>query len=102
MPIELREETFYTAHEVAEMLKVDIRTVRRMLKDGRLTASRLGSRIYVTDSAMMEALSNPANVNKPRLSPEGRERMRQVAAKAFAGLQAKRAAKRAQAEAEKE
>ena len=41
----MQDKTFYSIAEVAEILDVDIRTVKKMIKDGKLPALKLGSKI---------------------------------------------------------
>ena len=42
LPAGLNEE-YYTTHEVADLLKVNYRTVTRMISDGRLKAIKIGN-----------------------------------------------------------
>ena len=98
MPVELREETFYTAQETANLLGVHLRTVRRMLKSGELIGSRLGNRVFIADKILQELLSAPAANKKYRLAPETREKMREIMANARAVLYAKREAQAKQAQ----
>jgi excisionase family DNA binding protein len=42
-------EAYFTIEEVAELLKVNKRTVRRWISSGRLTAYRFGSLLRVAD-----------------------------------------------------
>jgi excisionase family DNA binding protein len=39
------DKNFYSIAEVAEILDVDVRTIKRMIKDGKLPALKLGSKI---------------------------------------------------------
>ena len=39
------DKQFYSIAETAEILDVDVRTVKRMIKDGKLPALKLGPRI---------------------------------------------------------
>ncbi len=42
------DKEFYTAEEVAELLRVTPLTVYRMIKDGRLKAHRIGRSLRIT------------------------------------------------------
>jgi excisionase family DNA binding protein len=39
------DKNFYSIAEVAEILDVDIRTVKKMIKDGKLPALKLGPKV---------------------------------------------------------
>ena len=47
--------TDHDVHETARLLGVSERTVRRWLRDGRLTGYRVGNRVRIPDRALREA-----------------------------------------------
>lgn len=49
-----------TAHEVAELFQVSLRTVRRLIADGRLPAMRIGRSVRVSKEALDALLSQQA------------------------------------------
>jgi len=46
------QKQLYTADEVAERLGLHVKTVRRMIRDGRLTAKRIGKEYRITRAAL--------------------------------------------------
>ena len=45
-------EKLYTTKEVAEMLKLNERTIKRYIKEGTLKAVRIGSAVRITEQAV--------------------------------------------------
>jgi excisionase family DNA binding protein len=45
---------FYTTEEVAEMLKLNVRTVRAMINQKRLRAVKIGNEYRVTDEHLRQ------------------------------------------------
>jgi excisionase family DNA binding protein len=45
---------FYTTEEVAEMLKLNVRTVRAMINQKRLRAVKIGNEYRVTDDHLRQ------------------------------------------------
>ncbi len=50
------EETYYTVPEVAETLKVSHMTLYRWIKDGRLSAYKLGGEFRITERDLKQFL----------------------------------------------
>jgi excisionase family DNA binding protein len=50
------DEELYTPQEVADYLKVDVRTVYRWLREGELNALRFRREYRITESALKEFL----------------------------------------------
>jgi excisionase family DNA binding protein len=62
----MSDETFYTAHEVAERLKLTPATIHRYIRTGTLQATRIGRNYRITEQQLHD-FTNPAP--KPQRSP---------------------------------
>jgi excisionase family DNA binding protein len=62
----VEQETYLTAHEVAERLRYTPATVWRHIRDGRLQATRIGRNYRITEQQLHD-FTNPAP--KPQRSP---------------------------------
>ena len=51
-------EQVYTLKETAALLKVSIATIKRLINDGRLTASRVRVQLRITESEIARYLSS--------------------------------------------
>ncbi len=49
---------FYTTEEVAEMLKLNVRTVRAMINQKRLRAVKIGNEYRVTDDHLRQFIDD--------------------------------------------
>lgn len=49
---------FYTTEEVAEMLKLNVRTVRAMINQKRLRAVKIGNEYRVTDDHLRKFIED--------------------------------------------
>ena len=49
-------EKLYTTKEVAEMLKLNERTIKRYVKEGTLKAVRIGSAVRITEQAIKDMM----------------------------------------------
>lgn len=49
-------EKLYTTKEVAEMLKLNERTIKRYIKEGTLKAVRIGSAVRITEKAIKDMM----------------------------------------------
>ena len=58
----------YNLKEVVKLIGLNIQTIRLMIKDGRLKASKVGTHYMVTDEAIKEFLK--ANEVKPKENKE--------------------------------
>jgi putative molybdopterin biosynthesis protein len=56
--------TLYTTEEVASILKQNIRTVQRMIKDKKLPAYRVGRKYKIKESELMNFLEQSRTVNE--------------------------------------
>lgn len=57
--MKIEENEVYTTREVAEILKVSLPTIKRMLKDKRLPSTRIGKQHRFLGRDLMEMLSIP-------------------------------------------
>lgn len=48
----------YTLEELSEQLDTDKQTLRNYIKNGRLTASKIGNKYFVTSESVMEFMNN--------------------------------------------
>lgn len=49
MPKKLGEITLFSLNEISEEMSLSVQTLRRYIKDGKLTAQKLGNNYYVTE-----------------------------------------------------
>jgi len=49
---------FYTTEEIAEMLKLNVRTVRAMINQKRLRAVKIGNEYRVTDDHLRQFIED--------------------------------------------
>jgi excisionase family DNA binding protein len=61
-------ETFYTAHEVAERLKLTPATIHRYIRTGKLQATRIGRNYRISENDLA-ALTNRKTAPKPQRTP---------------------------------
>jgi len=54
--IEKREDVLWTREETSERLKIDLSTLSRWTRQGKITAHSIGARIYYKESSIQEAL----------------------------------------------
>lgn len=52
MAIKLGDMTLYTVEELAEMLHIQERTIRKLLRDGTLPGRKLARRWYASEDAL--------------------------------------------------
>jgi len=51
-----KSEVFYTREETAERLKIDLSTLHRWTKSGKIIPHAIGTRIYYKESSIQQAL----------------------------------------------
>jgi acetyl-CoA synthetase len=56
------EENYYTAAEIATMLKVNKRSVQRWIKDGKLQGLYIGNHYLVKESELKAFIDNAVTV----------------------------------------
>ena len=48
----------YTLEELSEQLDMDKQTLRNYIKNGKLTASKIGNKYFVTSDSVMDFMNN--------------------------------------------
>lgn len=48
----------YTLEELSEQLTMDKQTLRNYIKNGKLTASKIGNKYFVTSDSVMDFMNN--------------------------------------------
>ena len=48
----------YTLEELSEQLAMDKQTLRNYIKNGKLTASKIGNKYFVTNDSVMDFMNN--------------------------------------------
>ena len=48
----------YTLEELSEQLAMDKQTLRNYIKNGKLTASKIGNKYFVTSDSLMDFMNN--------------------------------------------
>lgn len=67
MPIEIMGETLYTMQETADKLGVTYRTISTYLRQGRITAQRIGGRWLFSEEAIRDfVLARTPNSKPPK------------------------------------
>lgn len=56
----------YTLEELSEQLAMDKQTLRKYIKNGKLTASKIGNKYFVTSDSVMDFMNNN------RYTPKGK------------------------------
>lgn len=54
---------YYTIKELSERLKLNIQTLRRYIKEGRLKASKVGRSYYVSEDQLAAFMSESRQTN---------------------------------------
>lgn len=62
--MKIEENEVYTTKEVAEMLRVSMPTIKRMLKDGRLPSTRIGRQHRFLGKDLLDILTNREDLSK--------------------------------------
>jgi len=59
MPLQIGDMTVYAIEDLCEMLGLQARTIRQMLRDGKLTGRKLGKRWYVAEDNLKAFFLQP-------------------------------------------
>lgn len=71
MPIEVGDLKLYDVKELASLLDIQERTIRKLLREGRLKARKLARKWYVSEDSLKEYFSQQES--QPHPHPEGAE-----------------------------
>ena len=64
MPIEVGDLKLYDVEELADLLHIQERTVRKLLREGTLKARKLARKWYVSEETLKEYFSQTDTVQK--------------------------------------
>jgi excisionase family DNA binding protein len=64
MPIEIGDKSYYTVEDIHEKTGIHIRTIRIMLKEGRLRGKKQGKRWYVPEKNLQDFFDGETQGNK--------------------------------------
>jgi excisionase family DNA binding protein len=64
MPVSLGGLELYDVEELSEKLGIQERTVRKLLKDGKLRGRKLAKKWYVSSESLREYFSQPEPTDK--------------------------------------
>jgi len=65
MPIEVGDLKLYDVKELADLLSIQERTIRKLLKEGRLKARKLARKWYVSEDSLKEYFSQEEDLSQP-------------------------------------
>jgi len=71
MPIEVGDLKLYDVKELADLLSIQERTIRKLLREGRLKARKLARKWYVSEDSLKEYFGQQES--QPHPHPEGAE-----------------------------
>ncbi len=66
------QERYFTPEQVAEALQVSTDTIYRLIKKGLIEATRIGSQLRISESALQQHLEERSNLRK-REKPEDKK-----------------------------
>ena len=61
MPIRIGELTLYDLEELSEKLQVNVRSLRRWIREGKIKAKKLGVKYYITEQNLTEYFEKSDN-----------------------------------------
>jgi len=65
MPIEVGDLKLYDVKELADLLSIQERTIRKLLREGRLKARKLARKWYVSEDSLKEYFSQEEDLSQP-------------------------------------
>lgn len=78
--MKIEENEVYTTKEVAEILKISLPTIKRMLKDGRLPSARIGRQHRFLGKYLLEIMRSRRGPDRADVAPAGAVSEQQPAA----------------------
>lgn len=64
MPIQVGDLKLYEVKELSELLNIQERTIRKLLREGTLKAKKLARKWYVSEESLKEYFSQDENKNQ--------------------------------------
>ena len=61
MPIRIGELALYDLEELSEKLQVNVRSLRRWIREGKIKAKKVGVKYYVTEQSLNEYFEKADN-----------------------------------------
>lgn len=64
------KENYYSIDEVAELLEMSTSTIRNYIKTGKLSATKIGKALFVSQSNLKSYLQTPTDITRPKRKKE--------------------------------
>jgi len=61
MPIRIGQLTLYDLEELSEKLQINIRSLRKWIREGKIKAKKVGVKYYVTEQSLNEYFEKADN-----------------------------------------
>jgi len=61
MPIQIGQLTLYDLEELSEKLQINIRSLRKWIREGKIKAKKVGVKYYVTEQSLNEYFEKADN-----------------------------------------
>jgi excisionase family DNA binding protein len=61
MPIQIGQLTLYDLEELSEKLQVNVRSLRRWIREGKIKAKKVGVKYYITEQSLSEYFEKADN-----------------------------------------
>ena len=61
MPIRIGELALYDLEELSEKLQVNVRSLRRWIREGKIKAKKVGVKYYITEQSLSEYFEKADN-----------------------------------------
>jgi len=61
MPIRIGQLTLYDLEELSEKLQVNVRSLRRWIREGKIKAKKVGVKYYITEQNLTEYFEKSDN-----------------------------------------
>lgn len=62
MPIKIGELRLYDLEELSEKLQVNVRSLRRWIREGKIKAKKVGVKYYITEQSLKEYFEKSDNI----------------------------------------
>jgi excisionase family DNA binding protein len=61
MPIQIGQLTLFDLEELSEKLQVNVRSLRRWIREGKIKAKKVGVKYYITEQSLNEYFEKADN-----------------------------------------